>query len=51
MVFVSIATIFKCTEKHQELYEKLPMFPLPRIKLPLLLFFTHFTYCFVLVVA
>lgn len=34
MVFVSIATIFKCTETHQELYEKLPMFPLPRIRTP-----------------
>ena len=34
MVFVSTATIFKCTEKCQELYEKLSMFPLPRIRTP-----------------
>ena len=34
MVFVSTATIFKCAEKCQELYEKLSMFPLPRIRTP-----------------
>lgn len=38
MVFLSIATIFKCTETHQELYEKLPMFPLPRIRTPTSIF-------------
>ena len=38
MLFLSIATIFKCTETHQELYEKLPMFPLPRIRTPTSIF-------------